>query len=73
MPGLMNTVTKGIRVLMPPVEEQCAIADYSDRKNAKIDQMVVKGEVVNERLQEDRTALITTAVTGRIDVRGATE
>lgn len=33
--------------------------------------MVTKIETAIERLQEYRTALITAAVTGKIDVRGA--
>ena len=33
--------------------------------------MVAKVEAAIERLQEYRTALITAAVTGKIDVRGA--
>ena len=37
----------------------------------KIDVMVVKIETVIERLKEYRTALITAAVTGQIDVREA--
>ena len=55
---------------MPPVLEQRAIADFLDRETAKIDQMVAKVEAAIARLQEYRTALITTAVTGKIDVRG---
>jgi type I restriction enzyme S subunit len=54
----------------PPVSEQHAIADYLDRETAKIDRMVAKVEEAIERLREYRTALITAAVTGKIDVRG---
>ena len=57
--------------IMPiaPSDEQRAIADFLDRETAKIDQMVAKVETAIERLQEYRTALITAAVTGKIDVR----
>ena len=44
---------------------------FLDRETAKIDGMVAKVETAIERLQEYRTALITAAVTGKIDVRGA--
>jgi type I restriction enzyme S subunit len=54
----------------PPLPEQRAIASFLDRETAKIDGMVAKIEIVIERLQEYRTALITAAVTGKIDVRG---
>ena len=49
--------------------EQRAIADYLDRETTKIDQMAAKVEEALARLQEYRTALITAAVTGKIDVR----
>lgn len=38
---------------------------------AKLDALVTKVEVAIERLQEYRTALITSVVTGKIDVRKA--
>ena len=53
----------------PPFEEQLAIADFLDCHTAKIDQMIAKVEAAIERLQEYRTALITAAVTGKIDIR----
>ena len=56
----------------PPLPEQHAIAEYLDQETAKIDQMIAKVEAAIERLQEYRTALITAAVTGKIDVRGTT-
>lgn len=60
------------RICLPDVDEQRAIADFLDRETAKIDQMAAKAEAAIERLQEYRTALITAAVTGKVDVRGAT-
>lgn len=59
------------RMLVPvPLEqEQSAIADFLDRQTSKIDNMVAKVENAIERLQEYRIALITAAVTGKIDVR----
>jgi type I restriction enzyme S subunit len=58
------------RVVFPPPAEQLAIADFLDRETTKIDSMIAKVDAVIERLQEYRTALITAAVTGKIDVRG---
>ena len=46
-----------------------AIAAYLDAETAKLDALVGKVEEAVERLQEYRTALITAAVTGKIDVR----
>ena len=56
-------------VLLPPLPEQAAIAAYVDAETAKLDALVWKVEAAVERLQEYRTALITAAVTGKIDVR----
>ncbi len=58
--------------LLPPIKEQEAIADFLDGETARIDAMVAKVETAIERLQEYRTALITAAVTGKIDVRPQT-
>lgn len=54
---------------VPPLIEQHAIAAYLDRETARLDRMMEKVAAAIERLQEYRTALITAAVTGRIDVR----
>ena len=56
----------------PTIDEQRAIADFLDRETTKIDQMIAKVETAIERLQEYRIALITAAVTGKIDVRRRT-
>ena len=58
-----------VQIPMPPLPEQRAIADYLDRETARIDELVAKVEEAIERLREYRSALITAAVTGRIDVR----
>lgn len=55
----------------PPLAEQHAIAAYLDAETAKLDALVAKVEEAVERLEEYRSALITAAVTGKIDVRGA--
>ena len=55
----------------PPLPEQAAIAAYLDLETAKLDALVGKVEEAVERLQEYRTALITAAVTGKIDVRSS--
>jgi len=55
---------------VPSLPEQAAIAAYLDAETAKLDTLVAKIEEAVERLQEYRTALITAAVTGKIDVRG---
>jgi len=54
---------------VPPSDEQRAIATFLDREIARIDALVAKVHEAIERLKEYRTALISAAVTGRIDVR----
>ncbi len=72
--GRMNLSSTAARVvLIPPLCEQTGIAAFLDRETAKIDALVAKIETAIERLQEYRTALITAAVTGKIDVRQAFE
>jgi hypothetical protein len=41
-----------------------------DRETAKIDALIAKVRDAIDRLKEFRTALISAAVTGKIDVRG---
>jgi len=53
----------------PPLPEQTAIADFLDRETANIDKLVARVETAIERLREYRTALITAAVTGKIDLK----
>ena len=66
----LNTDTVGSIIIGIPDEyEQTAIANFLDRETAKIDQLIAKIETAIERLREYRIALITAAVTGKIDVR----
>ena len=67
---LESEIVARVRVVLPPTDEQISIVDFLDRETAKIDALVAKIETAIERLQEHRTALITAAVTGKIDVRG---
>ena len=52
-----------------PLDDQRAIAHFLDRETAKIDALVAKIYQAIEHLAEYRTALISAAVTGKIDVR----
>ncbi len=61
----------GIRVCVPPLEEQRAIVDFIQRESAKIDELVDRVEHVSALLKEFRSALIAAAVTGELDVREA--
>ena len=56
-------------VSFPPLREQHAITVFLDQETARIDRLASQVERAIERSQEYRTALITAAVTGKIDVR----
>jgi type I restriction enzyme S subunit len=66
---------KNIPLLVPTLTEQRAIAAHLDRETSKIDALVAHMQRAIERLREYRTALISAAVTGKIDIRneGATQ
>ena len=55
----------------PTIAEQRALAAFLDRETAKIDSLIAKVQEAIDRLKELRTALISAAVTGKIDVREA--
>jgi type I restriction enzyme S subunit len=52
-----------------PPDEQAEIALYLDRETAKFDTLTAETQRAIDLLQERRTALISSAVTGQIDVR----
>jgi len=54
---------KNVALPLPPVEDQHAIADFLDRETTKIDALIAKKRTLIERLQEQRTALISRTVT----------
>ena len=66
----LNTDIVGeIHVGYPPPEEQREIELFLDQETAGIDALIKKVELSIDRLSEYRTALISAAVTGKIDVR----
>ena len=70
-PNISQDKIKSIKISCPTIMEQQAIAAYLDRETAKIDALSAKVETIIERLKEYRTALISEAVTGKIDLREA--
>ncbi len=59
----------GYDAVLPPIDEQRAIANYLDQEMAKLDELSTEAEAAITLLQERRGALISAAVTGKIDVR----
>ena len=74
--GKMNTIRmkisqddlKKVVFPVPPIQEQMAIASYIEAENTRIDLIVTGTNKSVELLKEYRSALITSAVTGQIDV-----
>lgn len=64
-----ETFLKDFRIGLPPLKEQKDIVTYINTVNKKIDFQLLKATNVICRLTEYRLALITNAVTGKIDVR----
>ena len=66
-PGIAVDVIANLEIPVPPLIEQCAIADYLDRETARLDGLVAAKERVLGLLAEKRRALITRAVTRGLD------
>lgn len=65
VPHLTQENLKSVRIPLPPVEEQKAIAEYLDAKCTEIDGLIkVKQEKI-ETLKQYRQSLIFEAVTGK--------
>lgn len=62
-----------IECLIPLYDEQKMIVEYIQSNTSQYDSLVIKTNQQIEKLQEFRTALISAAVTGKIDVRGEEE
>jgi type I restriction enzyme S subunit len=75
--GALGATIRGVNIRdlkrasipVPPRAEQEAIANFLERGIGSIDALVAKVRTAIDRLRELRTALISAAVTGKIDVR----
>ena len=61
---------RNFTIAWPPYQEQAEIQAFLGHEIARIDALMQEGESVIKLLQERRSALISAAVTGKIDVRG---
>ena len=59
-----------IFIASPSIGEQKAIAAFLDTETAKLDDLTAEAQHTIDLLKERRSALISAAVTGKIDVRG---
>lgn len=68
-PKLSQGNLSNVFVVVPPLAEQQSIADFLDAKTAKIDELISELTKQINELTEYKQAVITEAVTGKVDVR----
>ncbi len=70
----MQSISKedylSINCILPPIKEQQEIIKHIEEMQSKFNDLVENAEQAIQLMQERRTALISAAVTGKIDVRG---
>ncbi len=75
--GLVPTVTfsaiRELYVPLPSEDEQRQIAAFCASRTKEMNLLIIEAENAIALLQERRTALISAAVTGKIDIRGLVE
>lgn len=64
-PNISQDIIRNMKVAVPSLSEQQAIADYLDKKCASIDSAISKAQHQVELLQEYKQSLITEVVTGK--------
>jgi type I restriction enzyme S subunit len=67
--GVNSETIANLTIALPPLTEQIAIMRHLDSELAKFDTLTLEAQRAIDLLQERRTALISAAVTGQIDVR----
>lgn len=63
------SVLSKMNLALPDINEQQEIVSYIDSECLKLDDLISKAEQAIQLMRERRTALISAAVTGKIDVR----
>ncbi|MBL9154115.1 MAG: restriction endonuclease subunit S [Verrucomicrobiales bacterium] len=67
--GIKGSKVGQIRLCLPPYNEQVSIARFLDDELDNLDTLTAEAQRAIDLLQERRSALISAAVTGQIDVR----
>jgi type I restriction enzyme, S subunit len=65
---LSNEILASLIIPIPPLPEQHLIASFLDRETSRLYSLISKVESAILKLKEYRTAIISAAVTGKIDV-----
>ena len=69
-PLITGEMVKSKKIALPPFDEQAKLCNHIHAIETHIEKQSLKTQAAIERLKEYRSALITNAVTGKIDVRG---
>jgi type I restriction enzyme S subunit len=72
LPSMTQEDLSSLNLTVPDTAEQSQIATFLDRETTRVDTLIEKTRESIELLKERRAALITAAVTGKIDVREET-
>ena len=67
--SLSQDLLKKLPVPLPTLDEQVQIAKFLDKKSLAFSKLIENAESAINLSKERRTALISAAVTGKIDVR----
>ncbi|WP_349616813.1 restriction endonuclease subunit S [Azotobacter salinestris] len=70
IPMLSQEQIGNVALCLPPVAEQLKISEYIATVTEKLDRLVSEAFIALTTLEERRSALISAAVTGKIDLRG---
>jgi type I restriction enzyme S subunit len=70
-PGLSVDAVGKLIVPVPPLSEQASIAKLLEREARQAKELIEETDTAITLLQERRSALISAAVTGKIDVRAS--
>jgi type I restriction enzyme S subunit len=70
MPKINRESLKAVRIGVPSLPEQESIVRHLESESSRIDALVTESQRAIDLLKERRSALISAAVTGKIDVRG---
>jgi type I restriction enzyme S subunit len=73
MPKINREKLSELNVPLPPKYDQELISEFIESKSNEIDNLMETANLIIALLKERRSSLISTAVTGKIDVRSAVE
>jgi type I restriction enzyme S subunit len=69
MVNISQSTILEMTIPLPPHVEQSVITAFLNRETTKLDALTAEAQVAIDLLKERRSALISAAVTGKIDVR----